>query len=114
LELLSRFTQKSANLLNGGLYFLLAGLSFIFKINSVLGSKKRDLQQKIDPVGIALTPAALQQGKDSRRVRKILVAAKYSPQKRKLIEVVFPQIVICNFEKESISPDFFEQFEFLC
>ena len=25
-----------------------------------------------------------------------------------------PSIVICNFEKESILPDFFEQFEFSC
>ena len=32
--------------------------------------------------------AALQQGEDSRRVRKILVAARYFSQKEKLIKVV--------------------------
>ena len=40
----------------------------IFKINSVLGSKKRNLQQKIDSVGIAPTLVALQQGKNSRKI----------------------------------------------
>ena len=69
-------------------------------------------------MGIALTPAALQQGEDSRRVRKILVAARYSPPERKVDKGgVSSQIVICNFEKESIVvlPDFFfKQFEFSC
>ena len=41
-------------------------------------------------MGVAPTMAALQQGEDSRRVRKILVEARYFSQKRKLIKVVCP------------------------
>ena len=39
-------------------------------------------------MGVAPTLAALQQGEDSRRVRKILIAARYFSQKGKLIKVV--------------------------